>query len=324
MRELTAIVARSGAVTKGGVTTIVTKEALESITMTRYDSRAIPMHVEHDPFSFPMGKTVEIWVEPSGDEYVAVARMYIDDNPQKLTNVQSGDELALLEFNGIPQPFVKTQYDKDKKNQDIVSIDLSDFEYPSKYSSFEADVQVTDPDLACTRGVMRHSVDPVPLVQFVVSNPESLLLFWVVVESGKRLVQYTVDATLKKTADQVADILSGRLGRILRAYGKYRSKAKKTCVVQIIIPGDPEIVLLARILEGGDSPVISLEEITEEMHRYRDFTEKATNVTFARSEDGTWQLLHIKTLDGKVIGTIESYEQTMQAFEALGQGKEPQ
>ena len=324
MRELTAIVARSGAVKKGGVTTVVTKEALESITMTAYDSRAIPMNIDHDPFSFPMGKIVEIRVEPSGDEYVAVARMYIDDDPKKLTNTQSGDELALLEFHGAPQPFAKIKYNKDKQNHDTVSIDLSDLNDPSSFSAFEDEIQVTDPDLTCTGGVIRHSVDPVPLIQYAMSNPEALLLFWAVAESGKRLVQYTVDATLKKTADQVADILSRRLGRILRAYGKYRSKAKETCVVQIIIPGNPEIVLLARILEGRDSPVVSLEEIAEEMHRYQDFTEKATNVTFARSEDGTWKLLHLKTHDGKVIGTVESYEQTMQAFEALGRGKEPQ
>ena len=77
MAEIFARVATTGIIKQGGVTIRITKEALESFPGQVAREHAIPITIDHDPFSLPIGKIEEAWVEPFGEEYAVVARLEV-------------------------------------------------------------------------------------------------------------------------------------------------------------------------------------------------------------------------------------------------------
>ena len=55
----------------------------------------------------PIGKIKEAWVEPFEDEYVAMARIHVEEDARSTIHMRSGTELVYLDFASAPKPFVQ-------------------------------------------------------------------------------------------------------------------------------------------------------------------------------------------------------------------------
>ena len=180
------------------------------------------------------------------------------------------------------------------------------------------DVALTDDDIACGHEIQRHALGPEPFIQLVVSNPElSAALTWILWRIEK-FVRYTVDETLRKTADDISDFLSMKIRRILRAYGSHRSKDNRSPVTQIVIPGDTELNLLVRTGVDEEFPTIDITKLTAEMEKHRDILQDADSATFARVGTNDWEFQYLKTRSGKVVGTLECYKRTEETMRRMG------
>ena len=323
MPEIVRVVARSGIVESGGIKTLITKDALESITVKTEEGRVVPIGIAHDPFSFPIGKVTDVWIEEDGDEFVAVAKIYIGDKLRVASHAESKTELMCLDFEGARDPFLKAQYGQTTDNRDAVSVDLSNFDDSSAYSEFANDVDKIDHDIHCDNQITRHSIDPEPLMQYVVSSPEIRTALTFFALKSANYVRQRIDEKVKEQTEKVLNAVGAKIMRVLRAHGRRQSKENQSFVTQIVIPGDPEIVLLVRVDRDADIPAIDLSNVADEMNKYHDLIGHSDSATFALSDKNTWVFQYLRTRDGGVIGTAECYEQTMRNLRALRQSENP-
>ena len=314
MIEAVARVATTHPMEQAGVKVCLTKESLESASEQANGERAIPFTVEHDPFCLPIGKTTEAWVEPYGPEYALMARIHIEDKPKCVIHEGSKNELVYLNFEDAPKPFLM----KDTNIEDCqieVMLDLTSFHNKEESDKFLEDLKVIDSEVSLRHGG-RFSLGPEPLVQFILSNPDVSLALaiggWSLIRVEK-FVRYTIDETLRKAADEISDSWSGKLIDFFKAYKNRQSKDDRPTVSQIIVPtDDAHLVLLARIESDEEHPRLNFEKLTAEMSKYVDLLEDAEEVTFARKGTDGWEFVYLKTKSGKVVGTRECYEKTLQ------------
>ena len=323
MAEIVARAASTGVFRQGGGYVRITKESLESMNESP-KGKAVPITVDHDPYSLPFGKILETWIEPVGEEHVLMARIHIEDVYSKRTHIRSGTELFVLEFGGNLKPFTQANYENRDLTSDSLSVDLANFESVEDYERLALDVSALDDAIVCDDKVVRHSLVPDPFLQFVLSNPElSVALsvgIWIVARLEK-FVRYTVDEALKGAADEIAAVASAKLKRILRLYNATRSQDGRAVVSQIVIPGSPTIVLLVKTEVGEEFPTLKLDKLVGEMERFGDLLKDADSVTFAHAGTDDWRLQHIRMLTGEAIGSLECYEHTMASLRKLTSDK---
>ncbi len=302
-------------VEQAGAKVRLPKTSLESASEQANGERAIPFTVEHDPFCLPIGKITEAWVEPYGPEHALMARIYIEDKPQNVIHEGSKNELVYLNFEDAPKPFLM----KDTNIEDCqigMMVDLTSFPNEGEYDKFLEDLKVIDSEISLRR-YGRFSLGPEPLVQFILSNPNVSLALaivggWSLIRVEK-FIGYTIDETLRKTADEISDSWSRKLIGFFKACKNRQSKDDRPTVSQIIVPTDgAHLVLLARIRSDEEHPRLDFEKLTAEMSKFADLLEDAEEVTFARKGIDDWEFLHLKTKSGKVVGTRECYEKTLQ------------
>lgn len=325
MAEFLARVLTTGIVKQGGISVRITREALESFPEQVARGPSLPIIIDHDPSSLPIGRIEEAWVEPFGDEYALVARIHIEDTYSIVTHKRSGAGLVRLDFEGNPKPFMVGKYKKIEDHRDLVAVDLANFDSPKGYAAFAEDVSAIDDSVVCDNGIQRYALVPEPLLQFVLSNPELSAAMTVgawVLGRVEKFVRYTVDETLRKTADDISDSLSTKMKSILKAYGTHRSQDNRGVVAQIVIPGNPELILLVRTAANEEFPAIDLKKLATEMERYGDLLQEANSATFARVGSDGWELQYLTTRAGKVIGTTECYERTMRAMDRMGRDRD--
>ena len=316
MTEITAVIATTGIVERGGARIMIAKEAIESIPGQIAGDRAAPMIANHDPFCLPIGKLKEAWVEPLGSELAAVVSIQIEDNPSIETN-HSGVGLVRLDFEDDPRPFKRQEMEIG-----TLAVDQANFDNVQDYNEFTKDVGHIDDKLTCSNGLGRHALTPEPLIQFVVSNPEiSAALAWIL-QRLEIFVRYTVDETLRKVADDISDSLSAKLKNILKAYGNRRSNDSRPTVTKIIIPGDTELTLLVKTGPGEEFPAMDLRKLTAEMEEYGELLQEADCATFTRVGVNDWEFLYLTTRSGKVIGTLECHERTLDLLRSMRKGRD--
>ena len=314
MAEAVARVATTHPMEQAGVEICLTKESLESASEQANGERAIPFTVEHDPFCLPIGKTTEAWVEPYGPEYALMARIFIEDKPQSVIHEGSKIELVYLNFEDSPKPFLMKATNIEDYQIEVI-VDFTSLPNKEESDSFLEDLKVIDSEASLRHGG-RFSLGPEPLVQFILSNPDVSLALAIggwSLNRVEKFVRYTIDETLRKVADEISDSWSGKLIDFFKAYKNRQSKDDRPTVSQIIVPTDDfHLVLLARIENDEEHPRLDFEELTTEMSMYVDLLEDAEEVTFARKGTDGWEFAYLKTKSGKVVGTRECYEKTLE------------
>ena len=311
MVEYTARIAKSGLVKHGNTTVRMPREVIESVPDQVNGERSLPILVEHDPYCMPIGKIKEAWVEPFEDEYVAMARFYVEDDARNMIHMRSGTELVYLEFASAPKPFVQQLKEADQSLV-TVGVDLANFDNMQNHAAFIDAVNHIDDEINC-EFVGRHSLEPEPLIRIVLSHPEICVALSVglwILKRVEKFIRYTVDETLKKTADEISEILSAKLMQIVRSYKNYQSGDKKPVSIEIIIPNDITLILLTQIDRDEEFPSINLEKLTKEMEKYGDLLQQAEEVTFVRTGVDDWEFQYLKTRTGEVFGTLECFKRT--------------
>ena len=305
----------TGVIQRGGVNVEFTKEALESIANT--DSAfAIPITPEHDPFCMPIGKVESTWIEPYGEEYAAMAQLHIEEEYQNITHVSTEDPLVLLHFKDSPKPFARG-FDGSDESELTVCTDLANFSSDIDHSKFSDDVNQIEGE-ANSKIIGRHSLVPEPILQFLISNPElgtalGIAAWW----TGNRVekfLRYTVDQTLQKIGDEIADSLSEKIRKILISYKNRKSPDDRPVLVQVVILGETDFVLLNRLQDDQEAYSIDLQKLALAIEKYSDLLQIAQEVTFARSGADDWEFQYLKTHQGQVIGTLACHERTVQIY----------
>ena len=320
MSEIIARVATTALVERGGTKTRITREALESMAQQVATSRAIPITVNHDPFSLPIGKIAEAWIEPFGDEYALMARVHIEDTYSALTHRRSGVDFVRSVLYDDNKPLGSRSYGKTDEVQNSLSVDSANFASPQDYEAFANQVGDIDDTICCDSRIHRYSLGPEPVLQLVLSNPEISAAVTVGVwtlRRAEKFVRYTVDETLRKVADEISDSLSLKIKSIWSAFISHRSHDKRASLAQIVILGDTELILLVKTEVNEEFPTIHLTKLTEEMEKYGDILQEAESAILARAESNDWEFLYLTTRSGQVIGTVECYERTIELIRGM-------
>ena len=324
MVDALRVVSGTRVITQGATTVQITKEALEDAAQQANGARAIPLTLEHDPSLMPLGKVQEAWVEQSGKEHLLIARVSIEDSYLPGTHMRSGTELVTLLFADDPRPFILSAYTEIFGSSGALSIDLANFDSTVDYERFRQAVTLVDDSIACDNSLLRHSVTPEPIIQFVVSNPDISIALAVgtwMLHRVERFVRYTVDETLRKTADDISDALSMKLKGALKAYNRHRSHDTRPTTTQLIVPGGLTLVLLAKTEPNGHFANINLASLVVEMEKYGDILLKADKAVFQKSRTDAWQFVYLTTRSGEVIGSQDCCKRSVEAALKIGQGQ---
>ncbi len=320
MAEILARMATTATIEQGGAKVSITKEVLETFAEQITNGQAKPFTVDHDPFCLPIGKMAEAWVEPFGEGYALIGRVYVEETYSTLTHSTTGVNFVCLTFDQHPKAFGTRSYGTPTDQHDSLQVDLANFADAHDYEAFALEVGKIDSGISCSQGIARHSAVPEPFVQFVISNLDvgaaMAVGLWVAARVGK-FVSYTVDETLRKTADEVSDSLSQKLKKILAAFGRNRPHDDRPTTLQIVIPGNPELILLQRVTTNEEFLPLDLHVLAEEMERFGDILQEAVSAVFARTQSDDWKLQYITTKSGQVIGSIDCYNRTMNTLEQI-------
>ena len=244
----------------------------------------------------PIGKTVEAWVEPLEDEFALVTRSYIEDDAISSTHANSRVEMVRLDFKEAPKPFVRRS-GKESEGQFSVQFDSVNFESEQNIDDFAADVSRIDSEITC-RDAGRFAAGPEPLIVFILSNLEWAPVLAIGMWTFKRIerfVRYTVDESLRKVGDELSDISSEKIKSIIRAYRNRKAPDERPILIQVVIRGDTDLILLAKVKSEEEFPGINLEKLTTAMEGVGDLLQDAEEATFAQVSTDDWQFLYLKT-----------------------------
>lgn len=312
MTEMTFRLATTHEFQQGNHRIQIPKALLESAAIQANGDRAMPFTIEHDLYCLPIGKTTEAWVEPYEGEYALMHRAYIEHAPKFIRHERTGTDLVLLDFAGDPKPFID-KFSKTRQSQFSVSVDRANFDTVRSYDTFVNDVRHIDNGISGNIG--RYALGPEPLIQFVLSEPVLSLALGFGIWTFRRVekfVRYTVDETLRRVGDDIAEIASSKIKETLSAYRSRQSEDDRPVLIQTAILGDPDLILLSRILQDEEFQGIDLGKLTVEMEKYGDLLQGASEATFTMTENGEWTSLYLKTRTGEVIGTPECYKRTVE------------
>ncbi len=316
MAERIARLATTGIVEQGGSRIRFTKEAIESIADQLNGERALPSILEHDPSYMPLEKVIEGWTESLGSEYVAMARVYVDEDAQGLIHAKSGTDLVRLNFAGAPKAFYRAQ-SNDERGPLAIRVDRANFADAENHAAFVAAVDRIDGQAVCGE-LGRHSLVPEPVIEFLVSDmPIKMAVGMWIFRRAEKFIRYAVDETLKRTADAAVEVLSAKISGIVKAYGERQMKDDRRVLVKVVIPGDMDVILLTRMQGTEKYPRAWLEDLTVEMEKYGDILQQAEEAVFCRME-GKWEFQYLKTCTGEVVGTRECYNKTIERARNVG------
>ena len=155
MTEHIARIAKTGVINEGGVRVKITKEAIDSLAAAMNGDRVAPIiGPEHDPFCLPLGKIIEAWVEPLGNEFAVGAHLYFEDDIKQLTHSASGTQIVLLNFNKAPKPFKRKIWNEEQSGI-LVNVDWANFDTKVQYDQFSGDIKQIDEEITCSNS-SRH------------------------------------------------------------------------------------------------------------------------------------------------------------------------
>lgn len=309
MTEYTAVLAKTGVVQQRDIETLITREALQSLVDQLNMERSMPFIVEHDPTAMPIGKVTQAWLEPSGADWVAKGRIYVERSGRRVAHTQSGEELVYLDFEDAPEPFTR-RYEYRDSQAISVGTDSANFANIADYLAFKEALERIDSNIA-QKDIGRHSAIPEPLIEFIFSYSVlgTFLALWLARRVTK-VATYVVDETLKKAADQLVDTIASKISETVRAFREHQAEVDAPVVNQLVIPGETTLVLLVSLDAGDEFPGIDLKKLTREMEKYGDLLGDAEEARFSWSGD-SWKFLYMKTRSGQAIGTTECFDRTL-------------
>ena len=250
-----------------------------------------------------------------------MARIHVGD-ARSAIHMKSRSELVHLDFADEPKPFI--QRIKNASHSRItVGVDLANFVNPQTHATFVDAVKHIDDDIAC-KTIGRHSVEPEPLIQLVLSYSKmgtALGIGLWTVHRVEIFVRYTIDETLRKVADELSESLSRKIKKIVGAYTNLRSDDRRV-LAEIVVPDEMNLMLLVEIAHDEEFPAISLDKLTAEMEKYGDLLRQAEEATFARTEAGEWEFQYLTTRTGEVLGSVKCHKRKMDKLRRISRSPE--
>lgn len=292
-------------------------EAFADLPSQANGERALRSMLEHDAHYLPIGKIAEASVQDLGKEILLTTVIDETHSLHHFKHSATGEPMTEMTFTNDTRPFVLHSFGNETSSLQA-SVDRVNFEDWDKYEQFTAEAK--DPALhADSISLMnRRSLTPEPVIQFLIENPALALLFGWVLKRGEKFLRYTIDETLRKTGDDISDVLSKRIRRVIKKFDNLRAPDDRCSTSHIVIRADPEINLLTRSNDTEDNTDIDLSSLCQRLETYKDVLETADSITFARSsKDDEWQLLYIETKSGHVIATTDCYEKTSKDLNIL-------
>lgn len=321
MNEFVARVATTHIVSQGGVNIRFPREGIEQAANDiNHDKESIPVIPNHDPFSMPIGKVKEAWVEPFGEEFALMHRIQFEDSTATVIHARTGTEMIRLDFNENPKPVKTKAYGDTSEHLVTLSVDLANFTNIDDYEAFQNDVKVIDVTIKTDKSIVRHSLIPEPIVQFIAAEPGLTLALAIgtwFVHRAEKFVRYTVDETLRKIADDISDSLSAKIKKAIKAYVNRRSGDKRTITLQLVVPGNLELVLLLKVKPDNPIPDIDLPKLVDELEAYGELLQQARSATIALEDNKTYKLRYVTLRSGEVIGTRECFDYTMNVYSSM-------
>ena len=299
----------------GGGRLRISTEAITSLEEQANGDRAIRSILEHDPHYFPLGKITEVSVEEKEDHFVV--RTIIDDTHEARHFHHQGTNAAMVEvtFTNDPRPFVQ----KESSGQDAtieVEADLANFQDPRSFNEFVTEV-VGSSDLADHAGLMvRRSLIPEPLIQFMISYPELAAVLTWTLWRGEKFLRYTVDETLRKVGDQISDVASGRMRNVINRFNQRRADDDRVATSHVILDGELTVHLLTKADDIEGQTDLGLASLCRQLEEHKDLLDSAESVTLSRgNKDEDWKVNYIETASGTVIVASECYEKTLEDYD---------
>ena len=292
-------------------------EALAEFANQVEGDRAIRVIPEHDSHYLPLGKIARVSVEDRSQS--VVFKTSIDDTHSihHFQHPQTGARMIEMTFTNDVRPFVRQSFG-DEPQTIGARVDRANFQDWEKYEEFRTEAQ--DPVSGADRtGLMvRRSLTPDPLIQFFIDYPELAIVFAWVLRRGEKFLRYTVDETLRRVGDDIADAVSERIRKAIYVFDRKRADDDRDATSHVVIRLNPEINLLTRSKDTEVDTDIGLASLCEQMETHKDILASAESATFARStKEEDWRLRYIETSSGNVIATAECYEETSRVYNVL-------
>ena len=292
-------------------------EAFADLPSQVNGERALKSILEHDAHYLPIGKVANASVQDRGKEIMLTTVIDETHSLHHFNHSATGEPMTEVTFTNDTRPFVLHSFSNETSGL-LALVDRVNFEDWDKYDQFTTEAK--DPALhADSISLMsRRSLTPEPVIQFFLDYPELALLFGWVLKRGEKFLRYTIDKTLRKAGDDIADASSKRMRRVIKKFDNLRAPDDRSSTSHIVIRADPEINLLTRSESTEDNTDIGLSSLCQRLEIYKDVLETADSITFARSsKDDEWQLLYIETKSGHVIATTNCYEKTSKDLNIL-------
>ena len=299
----------------GDIRMLLSSEAVMDLAVQANGDRAIRSILEHDPHYLPIGKIAKVLVEEMEEHFVVQTTIDDTHDIKRFHHLGTDGEMVEVTFTNDDRPFVRFAFSSESRTVDA-NADLANFSGTSAYNTFVAEAE--DPSESADHAgmLMRRSLTPEPLIQFIINDPIlSAIIGWTILR-GVKFVTYTVDQTLRKTGDDVSEVLSRRIRNVIKTFDEHRADDDRPVTSHIVVQRVPEIHLLTRCHDVEDNTDIGLESLCKQMEAHKDLLESAESVTLARSgRSEDWKVLYIETATGTVIAPVEQYEATSEAYE---------
>ena len=301
--------------TYGGSRIQLTTEAVMGLVDQANGDRAIRSILEHDAHYLPIGKIAEVSIEEKEDHFVVLTTIDDTHEARRFHRPDTNVEMVEVTFTNDSRPFVRDGA-SDGSGAIEVKTDLANFQNASRYHEFVGEVE-NQSDLADHAGLtVRRSLTPEPLIQFFINDPLLAAVLTWAFWRGQKFLTYTIDQTLRKTGDEISDVLSRRIRNVIKNFDQYRSEDDRAVTSHVVVKGDVEVHLLTRSpnLEGNSD--MGLASLCKQIEAHKDLLDSAESITLARrAEEEEWQMLYIETESGTVISTSDCYDTTSAAYE---------
>ena len=280
--------------------------------------KAPRLNLEHDHHYMPIGKVRAAEVVDLG-ENAALVVTHDDTHSATAIHELTGNRIVEVTFANDERPFV--QYEEGAvKALLAIAVDKANFDNLENFQEF---LHISDKREGeeATSVMVRRSLTPEPLIQFVISDFTLAAIIGVgawLGRRGEKFLRYTIDETLRKTGDAISDKLSEKLKKWLGIYNELRATDDREVTSHVIINVEPQIHLLTRCREIGQNTEIGIDSLCRQLELHQDLLESADSITFARTtKDEEWKLLYITTKSGKVITTEDCYQATLRKRESI-------
>ena len=299
--------------------TMFTKGAVEGVVKDMNNAdRATRGTVNHDLSCMPFRKSVGAKIIEESGDYGAEITMAFGDE-YRIQSDLPDSELMLLQWKEHTKPFSRIGQQQ-PNDQTKVSVDHGDFRSPKQYDEFRQGVEAME---GATLGdpMGRHAVDPTPIIELVLSNPEAIAA---IAGSGwflKRVEKYAtgvIDEMLARRVNPTCELIEAKLSSLRRSFSLSRGQSDEEVDLCVVMSWkDIELVLLVKASKDIEDIQLHVKELGERLDIYSTLLNGADSAVFFLGEDGAWQFEYATLNDGNVVGTLECFNRTIGQLRAI-------